>query len=139
MSTDPETVGSINIGPGTIDPREYRPSAPGAQLEFYVAVLLIESSSEASDYQPLYEESFVLLKAESEEEAREKAGEYGKQHEITYHDEHHELISWKLKHVVEVKPLEDATFDDGTELYSRFFRNYTGYRSFEPRLGGEQP
>ena len=39
------------------------------------------------------------------------------------------MVSWKLKRVVEVRPVEDATFDDGTEVYSRFFRDYTGYQS----------
>ncbi|MDR7302735.1 DUF4288 domain-containing protein [Haloactinomyces albus] len=131
---------SINIGPGTIDPREYRPSAfASTEAESYMAVLVIESSSDAADYEPLYEESFVLLTAHSDEEALEKAREYGKQHEISYEDENHQLVTWKLKHVLEVKQLEDATFDDGSELYSRFFRNYSGYHSFEPQLGGEEP
>jgi hypothetical protein len=135
---DSEAVGSIDIGPGTIDPREFRPDAFAAEREFYVAVLVVESSSDAADYTPLYEESFVLIKAESEAEAREKATDYGKQHETSYQDEHHRLITWKLKHVVEVKQLDDTTFDDGTELYSRFFRNYAGYHSFEPLLGGDE-
>lgn len=131
-------VGSIDLGSGTIDPRDFAPDESAAESEFYMAVLLLESSSESSGHQPLYEESFVLLSAESEEEAAEKAKEYGKQQETSYHDEHHELVSWKLKHVVEVKPVADATFDDGSELYSRFFRNYAGYHSFEPLLGGEE-
>ncbi|RCW40036.1 uncharacterized protein DUF4288 [Halopolyspora algeriensis] len=131
---------SINIGSGTIDPHEQRGGVfATADPEPYVAVVLIESSSDAPDYEPLYEESFVLLTAESEDEAREKAREYGKQHEVSYSDENHRLVSWKLKHVLEVKQVEDATFDDGSELYSRIFRNYSGYHSFEPHLGGEEP
>jgi hypothetical protein len=134
---DSEGVGSIDIGPGTIDPREFRPSAFAGEREFYVGVLVIESTSEAADYAPLYEESFVLIKAESQQEAREKAIEYGKQHETSYLDEEHRLITWKLKRLVEVKQLEDATFDDGTELYSRFFRDYSGYESFEPLIDND--
>ena len=123
-----EAVGSIDIGPGTIDPRDFQQRASSVELDHYVAVLLLE----AEGRQPLYEESFVLLTAESQEEAAEKAREYGKQQESSYEDENHEQVSWKLKQVVEVKPLEDATFDDGSELYSRFFRNRQAYDSLEP-------
>ncbi|MCI2421622.1 DUF4288 domain-containing protein [Saccharopolyspora sp. K220] len=130
--SDFDAIGSINIGPGTIDPREFQDNAGAFELDYYVAVLLLEATSDAAAHQPLYEESFVLLKAESEEEAKEKAAEHGKQQETSYQNENHELITWKLKQIIEVKPLEDATFDDGTELYSRFFRNYSAYNSFEP-------
>lgn len=134
---DFEGVGSINIGPGTIDPRDYSPSTFSAQAEFYVAVLVLESTSELEGHTPLYEESFVLLKAESDDEAQEKARSYGKQQEVSYEDENHRLVTWKLKQVAEVKQLEDATFDDGSELFSRFFRNYSAYQSFDPLTGDE--
>ncbi|MDI2032861.1 DUF4288 domain-containing protein [Saccharopolyspora sp. TS4A08] len=120
---------SINIGPGTIDPRDFQQRSAAVELEHYVAVLLLESESEGQP--PLYEESFVLLTAESAEEAAEKAQECGKQQESSYEDENHRPVTWKLKQVVEVKPLEDATFDDGSELYSRFFRNHDAYRSLD--------
>ncbi|GAA4856860.1 MULTISPECIES: DUF4288 domain-containing protein [Saccharopolyspora] len=136
-SNEFDEVPSVNIGSGGIDPRDFQAGAHPVEREHYVAVLLLESAAEAADYRPLYEESFVLLKAESEEEAREKATEAGKQQETSYHNEHQELITWRLKQVVEVKPLEDATFDDGSELYSRFFRNYDAYRSFEPLLSDD--
>ncbi|CAM00246.1 uncharacterized protein DUF4288 [Saccharopolyspora erythraea NRRL 2338] len=136
MST-PEEVGSVNIGPGTIDPRDFQAPVSSVDPDFYVAVLVTEGVTEGSD-KPLYEESFVLLKAESEEEAREKAAEYGKQQETSYRNENDQDITWKLRHVVDVRLVEDATFDDGSELYSRFFRNFDGYRSFEPLLGGEE-
>lgn len=130
---------SVDIGPGTESAAGRRPSVFNTSgPEPYVAVLVTESSSESPDYAPLYEESFVLLTAISEEEAAEKAREYGKQQEISYYNENQELVTWRLKHVVEVKAVEDATFDDGSELYSRFFRDYAGYSSFEPQLGGEQ-
>lgn len=129
-SEDFDAVGSIDIGPGTIDPRDFQQRASSVELDHYVAVLLLEAESEGQ--RPLYEESFVLLRAESQEEAAEKARECGKQQETSYQDENHQQISWKLKQVVEVKPLEDATFDDGSELYSRFFRNRQAYESLEP-------
>lgn len=124
---DSEGVGSIDIGPGTIDPREFRAGASPVQAEFYMAVLINEIVAESGDKQPLYEESFILLRAESSEEAREKARDHGKQQETSYHNENHELVHWKLKQVRTVTPVEDATFDDGTELYGRFFRDHTAY------------
>lgn len=131
-----EAVGSINIGPGTIDPREFQRGAESVELEHYVAVLLLEATSEAPDHEPLFEESFVLLTAESGEEAAEKARDYGKQQESSYADENNNPVTWKLKQVVEVKPLEDATLDDGSELYSRFFRNHEAYADLDT-LGNE--
>ncbi|MFC7341933.1 DUF4288 domain-containing protein [Saccharopolyspora griseoalba] len=131
-----DAVGSINIGPGTIDPREFQRGAESVELEHYVAVLLLEATSEAPDHEPLFEESFVLLTAETAEEAAEKARECGKQQESSYVDENDNPVSWKLKQVVEVKPLEDATLDDGSELYSRFFRNHRPYTELDS-LGEE--
>ena len=131
-----EAVGSINIGPGTIDPREFQRGAEAVELEHYVAVLLLEALSDAPDHEPLFEESFVLLTAETAEEAAEKAREYGKQQESSYVDEKDNPVSWKLKQVVEVKPLEDATLDDGAEIYSRFFRNHRAYTELDA-LGEE--
>lgn len=133
-----EQVGSIDIGSGSIDPRDFQVRASAAAAEFYVALLLIEISAESAAEPQLYEESFVLVKAESAAEAKEKATDYGKQQATSYHNEDGELITWKFKEIVEVKQVEDATFDDGSELYSRFFRNYTAYRSFEPMLSGEE-
>ena len=132
MSSTPEGVGSINIGPGTIDPRDFQPGPGATDPDFYLAVLVTEATKEDGAGEPLYEESFVLLTAESDEEAGEKAAEYGKQQETSYRNENGDLVTWKLKHVVDVRKVEDATFDDGSELYSRFFRNYDAYRSFEP-------
>lgn len=133
-----EEVASINIGSGTIDPREFRPGLSATEPGFYLAVLVTESSSDVPGHTPLYEESFVLVKAESETEAHEKAIDLGKQQEFSFRDQNDELVHWKLKHVVEVKAVEDETFDDGSEIYSRFFRDYSGYRAFEPNLGGEE-
>ena len=133
-----QDYGTINIGTGAIDPDDFRPGSVSSDPELYVAVLLIESSSDSPGYRPLYEESFVLVSAESDEEAQEKAREYGKQHEASYEDEHHQQVKWKLKHVVEVRRVEDATFHDGTQLYSRLFRDYSSYRSFEPQISGEE-
>lgn len=127
--SDPSSdgFGSIPVGPPSVS----APDMDSSEQELYVAVLVLESSSEEAGHTPLYEESFTLVKATTEDEAREKAVEYGKAQEASYHNENDQLITWKLKQVVDVAPVEDATFDDGSELYSRFFRNYESYRGFE--------
>ncbi|MFI1799046.1 DUF4288 domain-containing protein [Streptomyces sp. NPDC020379] len=104
----------------------------------YVAVLLCESSSDVDDHTPLYQESFVLLTAEDEARAREKAEAHGKGLETSYENEAGELIIWRLRHVVDVSEVLDERLADGSELYARHFRNYTAYRSFEPLLSGER-
>jgi Domain of unknown function (DUF4288) len=103
----------------------------------YVAVILYESSSDVPEYQPLYQESFVLLKATSLEEAEAKALAYGTQEQVSYQNENRETIRWSLKQVIDVNSVLDDELDDGSELYARHFRNYEAYCAFEPLLSGE--
>ncbi|WPB77895.1 DUF4288 domain-containing protein [Archangium violaceum] len=104
--------------------------------QFYVAVLLYESTSESGGKKPLYQESFVLLQATGEEEARARAAEHARQQETQYENEEGELIHWSLKHVIDVSPVLDDELKDGSELYARHFRDYGAYHAFEPFLGG---
>jgi Domain of unknown function (DUF4288) len=108
-----------------------------AVTSFYVAVILYESSSDVPDYKPLYQESFVLLKATSLEEAEAKALAYGTQEQVSYQNENQETIRWSLKQVIDVNSVLDDELDDGSELYARHFRNYQAYCGFEPLLSGE--
>jgi dolichyl-phosphate-mannose--protein O-mannosyl transferase len=103
----------------------------------YIAVILYETSSDAQNYTPLYEESFVLLQAASDEEARHKALVHAQQQQTHYHNENNERITWSLKHVVDVHPTLSETLEDGSEIYTRHFRDYQAYRSFEPLLDGD--
>jgi hypothetical protein len=104
---------------------------------FYVAVLLYESASAAPGYQPLYEECFVLIKAGSPEEARDKSLCHARRQQVSYENEKKETITWSFKQLVEVSPIVDDSLSDGSEIYARHFRNYEAYRSFEPLLSGE--
>ncbi|WP_371656545.1 MULTISPECIES: DUF4288 domain-containing protein [unclassified Streptomyces] len=107
-------------------------------MSVYVAVLLCEATSTAEDHAPLYQENFVLLTAQDEEEARGKALAHGKRLETSYENDLGETITWRLRHVVDVNEALDSDLGDGSELYSRHFRNYDAYRSFEPLLSGEE-
>ncbi|MEV0093988.1 DUF4288 domain-containing protein [Streptomyces sp. NPDC050738] len=106
-------------------------------MSLYVAILLCEASTAAEDQVPLYQETFVLVEAEDETEARSRAREHGRRLETSYENHLGETVSWKLLHVVDVSEVPDAEPGDGSEVYSRHFRNYDAYRSFEPLLSGE--
>jgi ABC-type antimicrobial peptide transport system permease subunit len=104
----------------------------------YIAVLVYESSSSSSDYKALFEESFMLVKATSIEEARQKTQQYADAHTSTFKNEAGDSITWNLKHVVDVNQVLYDVDLDGTEIYARHFRNYQAYKDFEPLLSGEK-
>ncbi|GAX41053.1 hypothetical protein NIES4075_20210 [Tolypothrix sp. NIES-4075] len=108
---------------------------------FYIAIILYKSSSDKPDYQPLYQESFVLVKASSLESAKEKAIKHGKNENVSYTNENGETITWSLQQVVDVNSVLDDDFDsseDCVDLYARHFRNYEAYQSFEPLLSKDE-
>ena len=101
---------------------------------FYIAVILYEAQSDAPDYEPLYEESFVLMRASTEDEAREKATVHTQGQLSSYQNEFWETITWVVKHIVDVSPVLSDALEDGSELYVRHFRNFQAYNAFEPML-----
>lgn len=104
--------------------------------QLYIAVLLYESTSQSGAKKPLYQESFVLLQASGEEEARARAVEHARQQEVHYKNAEGETIQCSLKHVIDVSSVLDDELKDGAELYARHFRDYEAYHAFEPLLGG---
>ncbi len=108
---------------------------------FYIAIILYKSSSDKPDYQSLYQESFILIKAASLKEAKAKALNHGKNESVSYTNENGETITWSLEQVVDVNSVLYDDFDsseDIVDLYARHFRNYEAYQSFEPLLSQEQ-
>jgi hypothetical protein len=108
---------------------------------FYIAIILYKSSSDKPDYQPLYQESFVLIKANSLEQAKAKALNHGNNESVSYTNETGETITWSLQQVVDVNSVLYDDFDsaeDAIDLYARHFRNYEAYHSFESFLSKEQ-
>jgi hypothetical protein len=75
------------------------------KLTFYIAVVVYESSSDAPGYQKLFEENYVLVKASSDEDARQKALQLAQKGKQTYKNEYQESITWTLKHIVDVSPV----------------------------------
>ncbi|MBE9079737.1 DUF4288 domain-containing protein [Romeria aff. gracilis LEGE 07310] len=106
--------------------------------QFYIAIVLYESASTASDYQSLYEEEMVLVEASTEEEARAKGLEYAKHQESSYLNDSGETITQRFKCLVDVQQVLYDQFKDGTPLYARHFRNLDAYQAFEPLLSGKE-
>jgi Domain of unknown function (DUF4288) len=105
-------------------------------LAFYIGVIVYESSSDAPDHQKLYEEDYVLIKASSDEDAKQKAAQLSQKGQHTYKNEQGENITWTLKHILDVNRVLSEKFEHGAELYARHFRNYQAYVAFEPLLSG---
>lgn len=103
----------------------------------FVAILLFESSSPTPDYQPLYREDIVTLRAPSLREARDRAERHGHDGQISYSNQAGEEIRDRLVEVVDVAPALSEPDTSLTDLYSRHFRDLTSYRTFEPLLDGE--
>ena len=108
-----------------------------SKQSFYIALILYKSHSDVSDYKPLDQECFTLIKASSLEKAQEKALAHAKKEEGSYQNVYEETITWTLKQVVDVKAVLYDEFEDATDLYARHFQNYEAYCSFEPLLSSE--
>ena len=99
--------------------------------DYYAAVLMFETSSDASDYKPLYSEEIMLIKAPSEEQARASAKTCAKGQETSYQNEYGETIQVMFKALVDVQLMQFKP-SHGVTVYCRHFRNYAEYEAFEP-------
>ncbi|WP_437951193.1 DUF4288 domain-containing protein [Sorangium sp. So ce296] len=107
-----------------------------ANGELYVAIILYESWSSDPSFKPMFEECFVLIRADSDEQALARAEQLSKDKETCYDNVAGQDVRWKLKRIVDVSRVLSDTMDDGAELYARHFTNYDAYYAFEPLLGG---
>ncbi|MEV6734891.1 MULTISPECIES: DUF4288 domain-containing protein [unclassified Streptomyces] len=106
-------------------------------MRTYVAVLVCVATATAGGQAPLYRESFVLLSARTEDEARSKAQAHGEALETSYRNEKGERITWTFRQLVDVAEVPEDPLGDGAEIYTRHFRNFAAYTAFEPLLSGE--
>jgi hypothetical protein len=68
-----------------------------------------------------YEESIMLVKAQSFEHAYSIAEKKAKEEEIDYLNPYEEKVEWKFVEAIDCFHLFDEELETGTELYSRFF------------------
>ncbi|MFJ4825653.1 DUF4288 domain-containing protein [Streptomyces bacillaris] len=104
----------------------------------YIAIVLMESSSDSADYVPLYQEDVVLIHARDEDAARRGAELRARQSESSYVNDEGQTIAWRLKAIVDVQEVLDPDLMQDNDLYSRHFRDYASYEKFEPLLSGEE-
>ncbi|MEO7198495.1 MAG: DUF4288 domain-containing protein [Solirubrobacterales bacterium] len=108
-----------------------------ARPNLYVAVMVSGTSSDAPDHEPLYEESFVLVSADTLDEAENKAIRLGIEDESSSVNEAGETIEWTLLHSVDVKEVVDGEIFDGATLYVRHFTDFEAYGALEPVVYAE--
>ena len=70
---------------------------------------------------PLCEESIILVRAESELKARQKAIESAAKMEHGYDNEQGERIEWKFLGILEIQDLCEEVLENGTEVFSHMF------------------
>jgi hypothetical protein len=75
-----------------------------------------------SDTHKTYEESIILVKAQSFDQAYSIAEKKAKEQEIDYHNPYDEMVEWQFVEALDCFILIDEKLQSGTELYSRFLR-----------------
>ena len=90
---------------------------------WYSAKLVFESTiNGVKEPNFLCEESIRVLLADSEEDARTRAEQIGRAAEHDYMNEAGESVRWQFVSVLEVQDLSETDLQDGTEVFSKLFR-----------------
>ncbi len=93
------------------------------QKTWYSAQLLFRSEviTESIEYDTdTYEESIILIKATTKDEAFQIALNKGKTEEQKYKNDKNEEVSWRFIKVIDVFEILEETINCGTEVFSRF-------------------
>ncbi|ADY23832.1 S-ribosylhomocysteinase [Bacillus thuringiensis serovar finitimus] len=72
------------------------------------------------DCDTLFEESIILVKASSLEEAHALGEQIAIQSEHTYDNMYGEQVTWTFRKLLHVFELDETPFETGKELYARF-------------------
>jgi uncharacterized protein DUF4288 len=115
--------------------RVYTEESGDAAPRMYAAVLVYEATSPTEGYEPLYEETVTLVRANSVSQAEERARDFARSRVTEYLNQYGEMITWTFKHLIDVSEVDDDLVD-GAEVYTRHFRDYEAYRAFETMLSG---
>lgn len=100
----------------------------------YIAILIVAYTSDSPEHNTLYEESTLLINADSIEEAITKANEYGKKCEHIYISAEGYEITKKLLLVEDVNEVLGIVDGDVEEINARFFHDYEAYNKFREML-----
>lgn len=90
---------------------------------WYTVNLLYKSTHIPTEPKPtIWEERILLIGAESEAEARDKAEQIGNSSAQTYQVEDG-LVVWNFERIERVYAIEKEELSSGTEVFSRFLRD----------------
>lgn len=101
----------------------------------YVAILLSQSSSDVTGYEPAYEETLLLIRASSLEDARQQAMKRGHDLSHQFTNALGQTISWHFRSLVDISPVFSEDLGEVTELSCRHFHDIDAYERFDPRSG----
>jgi hypothetical protein len=100
----------------------HREERSTVSMWFSVSLLTKGDLPDQPEIDILWEESIVLIEAESEDQARVVAERIAKNAETQYRTASGEHISWKFHTIERIYKIEDDVLQTGTELFSRFLR-----------------
>jgi hypothetical protein len=111
------------------------PDAEGS-VDLYVAILVNEISVDGPGHVPWYEESIVLLRAASDEDAARRALQHARAAETSYANADGETVHWSFREIASIGPALEGVFDpvrlaEGVEIYSRSFGDLDAYRALD--------
>lgn len=89
---------------------------------FGVSLLFKSIHNGQPDDHALWEDTIVLIRAESPDEAQKQAEVLGKGEEHEYASATGDLVKWTFQGVESVHEILDDTPANGTEVFSRFLR-----------------
>jgi len=87
---------------------------------WFTASILFQSEISGDQNSPLWEERIILLKADSEPEAKSLAERYGRSAETKYVSATKEEVAWKVESILGLNEVLDSSLDSGAEVFSRF-------------------
>jgi hypothetical protein len=99
---------------------------------FGVKVVTRATHGDSPPSEDLYEESVILVVADDDERAAERARELAQETLCSYENVYGELVTWQLDRVYCPVEIENAELADGLEVYSRFYYLRDG-REVSPR------
>ena len=88
---------------------------------FGVKVLRRATHGDSTPSEDLYEESVILVVADDDERAAERARELAQETLVSYGNVYGELVTWRLDRVFEPFQIWDFELADGLEVYSRLY------------------
>lgn len=95
-------------------------------MKKYISLVLLKSTNQKTS-ETFFDETFIEIKSNTIEEAKELAEQYGKSCEVSYENQYGETLQITFIEVIHTtSPLRDETeFENGVrELYSQSFDTY---------------